>query len=84
VACAIGPKSELIIIIDFVEVFTKVPMSKMWHVNFKIKKTISPSVNTTLTTKLNCEQPILTLKLISNDKSYSRFYISPHVSSKNL
>jgi len=36
-------RSEFIykIIVDFVEVFLKVPMTKMWHVNLKIKKPLA-------------------------------------------
>jgi hypothetical protein len=45
---------------------------------------INPCVNRTLIIKLNFEKKILNFKLISNDKKYSKFSISPTLSLKMM
>ncbi len=45
---------------------------------------INPCVNRTLIIKLNFEKKILNFKLISNDKKYSKFNISPTLGLKMM
>ncbi len=78
------PKSELIIIIvvDFFEVFIKVPITKMWHVSVKIKKPLTQVWTEPWQKNSIVNKPILTFNLISSDKSYSKFHLSPMLGLK--